>query len=352
MPNYFAFQWHICDDCDQRCKHCYIFAEDNKKPLTHMNFSEMKKVVANCEEFCHRFGRTPYFYITGGDPILNPHFFKLLYYIAGKGYPMTIMGNPFHLTYENCEWMAECGVHKYQVSIDGMEETHDWFRKPGSFQATLESLDKINRSGMDSVIMTTVSKLNYQELPDIIDTAVKYKAGIFAFSRYVPTSDEKAEDQLTPEEYHEVLKKADEKFKYYESQGVDTYFSRKDHLWTLLQYENGEFQIPETAREGMIYGGCNCGAGHFTILPDGEVYACRRVGESKVGNVFEDYLSNLWLNQMEEYREYTKFTKCAKCELLAWCRGCPAVAKGTYGSFYSPDPQCWKKTNNITGDLL
>lgn len=22
---YFAFQWHITDDCDQRCKHCYIF---------------------------------------------------------------------------------------------------------------------------------------------------------------------------------------------------------------------------------------------------------------------------------------------------------------------------------------
>ena len=25
---YFAFQWHITDECDQRCKHCYIFAED------------------------------------------------------------------------------------------------------------------------------------------------------------------------------------------------------------------------------------------------------------------------------------------------------------------------------------
>ena len=30
---YFAFQWHITDECDQRCKHCYIFSEDNcKKP--------------------------------------------------------------------------------------------------------------------------------------------------------------------------------------------------------------------------------------------------------------------------------------------------------------------------------
>lgn len=28
MKPYFAFQWHITDECDQRCQHCYIFSED------------------------------------------------------------------------------------------------------------------------------------------------------------------------------------------------------------------------------------------------------------------------------------------------------------------------------------
>lgn len=27
MSLYFAFQWHITDECDQCCKHCYIFRE-------------------------------------------------------------------------------------------------------------------------------------------------------------------------------------------------------------------------------------------------------------------------------------------------------------------------------------
>lgn len=36
----------------------------------------------------------------------------------------------------------------------------------------------------------------------------------------------------------------------------------------------------------MIYGGCNCGNCHMTILPTGDIYACRRVQNSKVGNVF------------------------------------------------------------------
>ena len=93
----------------------------------------------------------------------------------------------------------------------------------------------------------------------------------------------------------------------------------------------------------MIYGGCNCGNCHLTILPTGEVYACRRVQNSRVGNVFADRLADLWIGPMEAYRDYNRFSKCAKCELLAYCRGCPAVASGRDGDFYAPDPQCWKE---------
>ena len=28
MKQYFSFQWHITDECDQRCQHCYIFSKD------------------------------------------------------------------------------------------------------------------------------------------------------------------------------------------------------------------------------------------------------------------------------------------------------------------------------------
>ena len=94
----------------------------------------------------------------------------------------------------------------------------------------------------------------------------------------------------------------------------------------------------------MIYSGCNCGNGHLTILPTGEVYACRRVQNSRVGNAFTDRLADLWVNELEAYREYDKFAKCSKCKLKAWCRGCPAVAAANSGGdFYAADPQCWKE---------
>ena len=111
----------------------------------------------------------------------------------------------------------------------------------------------------------------------------------------------------------------------------------------MYYYETGEFKIPYDAEPGLIYDGCNCGNAHLTILPSGDVYACRRVKDSKVGNALQNRLADLWLNEMEAYREYKNFAKCSKCELLAYCRGCPAVAKGTYGDFYAEDPQCWKE---------
>lgn len=337
---YFAFQWHITEACDQRCKHCYIFAEDTCKSIASMSWEEMQQVVENCEDFGRTFDRIPYFYITGGDPILHPDFWRLMELLKEKDIPFTILGNPFHLTDDVCARLRDCGCDKYQMSIDGMRETHDWFRKPGSFAITLDKIATIKKADITAVIMTTVSDKNAEELPDIIDTVVQHGADVFAFGRYVPTSDEK-DTGLSPQEYRKLLDTCYQKYKQYEDAGCETYFNRKDHLWTLYEYEEGLFHIPESAQRDVIYGGCNCGNCHLTILPDGTVYACRRVADSQVGNVFDDCLADLWLGAMENYREYERFSKCSKCKLLAWCRGCPAVAKGTSGSFYDEDPQCW-----------
>lgn len=342
MKEYFAFQWHITDECDQRCKHCYIFSGEGCQKLNSMNWDQMQEVVANCEDFCKVYDRLPYFYITGGDPILHPDFWKLLVLLHSKNIPFTIMGNPFHLNDTVCRMLKVCGCQKYQLSLDGMRETHDWFRKPGSFDTTLEKIGCINRAGIKSVIMSTVSAANMKEIPDIIDAVVKAQVDIFVFSRYVPTGGE-VDTTMTPVQYRELLKKCDAKFKAYKAAGCKTYFSKKDHLWTLYEYETGEFVIPEDAQTGVIYAGCNCGNCHMTITPTGDVFACRRVTDSKVGNAFTDRLADLWVCELEQYRRYDKFEKCSKCELGAWCRGCPAVANGTSGNFYSADPQCWKE---------
>ena len=95
---YFAFQWHITEACDQRCRHCYIYALGSHARFQEMALEDMLTVIRNCQTFCEKAGRLPYFYITGGDPILHPQFWTLLEILRIADIPFTIMGNPFHLT--------------------------------------------------------------------------------------------------------------------------------------------------------------------------------------------------------------------------------------------------------------
>lgn len=141
----FSFQWHLLDDCDQRCKHCYIFSGNETVELNRMSLGQMQQTLANIEDFCETFGREPYLYITVGDPILHPDFWTLMEILKDKGIEFTVMGNPFHLTDEVCARLRECGCLRYQMSIDGARETHDWFRKSGSYDETLARIPMLAR---------------------------------------------------------------------------------------------------------------------------------------------------------------------------------------------------------------
>ena len=341
MKPYFAFQWHITDHCDQRCEHCYIFSGNDNVCLKEASYKDMERIFASCIDMCNRLDRTPYFYITGGDPILHPDFWRLCELLKHNQINFGILGNPFHLNDEVCKRLASYGCKKYQLSLDGMRETHDNFRKAGSFDTTVEKIDCIKKAGMYCAIMSTVSSANIDDFPELIDLVVEKEVDVFAFGRYCPTSEQKSEEyHIEPLAYKAFLEKCYEKYTKHKDR--HTYFQMKDHLWTLFMYEKGLFKIPAEAENDMIYDGCHCAISHMTILPSGDVYACRRM-ESKIGNALDTAMYDLFLgSKMECYREFEKFEKCSKCELCGFCRGCPAVTYGYTGNMYAPDPQCWK----------
>ncbi|MBQ8099236.1 MAG: radical SAM/SPASM domain protein, ACGX system [Bacteroidaceae bacterium] len=340
--DFFAFQWHITDECDQRCKHCYIFSEGHPR-LIEMSWERMMAVLTNIEYMCKRMQRLPYLYITGGDPILHPRFWNLLEEVGRRRIPFTIMGNPFHLTVKVGQRLKSLGCRKYQLSLDGLRQTHDAFRKEGSFESTLRAISILHQAGLHVAVMTTVSQANIDEIKELIDVVVENEVDIFAFSRYCPTSEDKAmksDWHISPLRYRRLLDDCWKKYQQYKDS--NTVFNLKDHLWTLYLYEEGLFKIPEGLRDDVVYNGCNCGNCHFTITADGRLMACRRF-ESYVGDVSEDMYDVFHGKRMENYRRHEAFDKCKRCELLRFCRGCPAVAYGYTHRFYAPDPQCWKE---------
>jgi radical SAM/SPASM domain protein of ACGX system len=317
-----------------------------------MPLESMISVVDQAFEMGENMGFEPYIYLTGGDPLLHPQFWELANYLHEKDALWAVMGNPFHLSPEVCTHLKQLGCRKYQLSLDGMEETHDAFRMPGSFQCTLRALKMLADANIWTAVMTTVSSANAKEIPNLIDLMAQLEVDVYAFSRYCPTSGQRRDEfHMEAQEYRNFLLACQARIDAHEAAGCKTTFQRKDHLWTLLEYEQGRFTIPESAKPDMIYDGCHCACSHMTITPTGNIYGCRRM-ESLVGNVFESQrsgqpaLQSIFLGEkMDALRSFDAFEKCSRCELLGWCRGCPAVAAGYTGNPYAPDPQCWKEVS-------
>ncbi|MBQ9007668.1 MAG: radical SAM/SPASM domain protein, ACGX system [Atopobiaceae bacterium] len=345
MAPHFPFQWHVTDTCDQRCKHCYIFAE-GAPPVVTIPLETCKRVVDQMQELCARIGREPYVYLTGGNPILHPDFWRIMELLHERGIRIAIMGNPFRLTPEVCARMRDLGCVKYQVSLDGLRETHDAFRKPGSFDATLAAIPVIRGTGMWANVMTTVSSKNASEVPELIALMAELDVDVYAFGRYCPTSGQRAEEfHMEPLEYRALLVECQSRMRAQRERGARTLYYPKDHLWKLLEWEQGAFVPPAGGDPHAVHDGCHLGRGYLTILPTGAVYACRRMA-SPAGDVSRETLSDIYFGErLAAYRDITRFEKCTSCPLHGWCRGCPAVAFGYSGDRHAPDPQCWYNPN-------
>lgn len=340
-------QWHITVECDQSCKHCYMFGSDTypsekAHPLT---FEQCCRFVDQYDQICERTGVQGEFHITGGDPILRPDFWDILEYIRQKPrLHVSLMGNPYHITDEVAKRMRTVGVQGYQISLDGLEETHDYFRKKGSFKDSLRALEVLNRNGISTNVMFTLSKQNAPELIQLylFLNSLSYING-FSFDRIVPVGagNKLAEEgSLTAEEHRNLL------YQMFITE-IDNpgyaFQSRKDELWRVLLYELGLVRpLPE---EPLPFcQGCGIPFGTMTVLADGTIYSCRRL-PLKIGKIPEDNLWDVFVNSplLNKLRDLDNYEKCRDCELGYYCRGCPAVKYGYTGDPFKADPHCWKE---------
>lgn len=330
----FGIQWHLTDRCDQRCKHCYVWQNERGQRKKFLNLRECQIIIDSIENFEKKRKLKITMGITGGDPLLLPFFWEVAKLIGNKKWEWTVLGNPFHLDLNVALKLKKYGCTRYQMSIDGIENTHDALRREGSFKATLEKIKVLNKAEIDSLIMTTVFRENIEEIPEVTRICVDNGVGLVAFARYGGNGP----NGISPARYKAFL---EEMYSVYQGlRGRGSNFSYKDHLWKLFFWEKGLVAIDESNKE--IVDGCNCGFGHLSILPNGDVYACRRF-ESFVGSAIKNTIDDIFFSdEMEKYRQIDE-TECGNCVLKFYCRGCPAVAYGEYGDWRKRDPQCWKK---------
>ncbi|MHA1228574.1 MAG: radical SAM protein [Candidatus Hodarchaeales archaeon] len=345
--HHFILQWHITAKCDQKCMHCYLrdsptYQEELKNELA---FEDCIKIIDDFTVTFRRWGMPIRINFTGGDPLLRKDIFDIMRYAQKKGIAIGILGNPNHLDYRTARRLKNLGVFRYQISIDGLHETHDNLRgKKGLFDKSIETIHILEDVGIPSVVMFTLSRVNANELIKVIRIVAEEGASIFDFARLVPTGagGQLRNQILEAKEYRRLLLEVLEEYKRLKDLGYRTHFGRKDHLWKLLYKELGLLK-PLPKDKETVYGGCGIGNSVLSVLADGTVYPCRRL-PIKIGKLPNESIRKIFINspELNKMRDIGSMRKCKDCDLVQFCRGCPAVSYSVYGDHNAPDPQCWK----------
>jgi len=330
MKNRIYLQWHITGKCGNRCRHCY----QSKYDGFDVNLKIAEIIMDNLLECCKFFKARPVVAITGGDPMLNKDFWDILQIVfeRNKGFCTSVLGNPELLTEKIILKLVKFKLNHFQLSLDGLEETHDFIRYPGSFKRTTEAIKKLSLANIPVYIMSTVSSLNYEQMIDVMHLSYSLGAKHYMFARWIP---QEGDCGISPKEYCRFVENILEIHKKYERKGY-----KKLHKEPLISiYRKETYSLPNN----MIAGGCGMGSSTLTLLPDNTLMACRRHPASILGkwSLETDFIYHLVDNpKMEYFRQFDKINGCKDCHLLNYCRGCRAAAYVATGDHFGKDPQC------------
>jgi len=242
--------------------------------------------------------------------------------------------------------MRENNIGTFQISLDGLQNRHNFFRGKGHFQKSLEALELLKEFNITRCVMFTLSNLNKSDLVPLLEFLIENElTDLFAFARLVPLGrgENFKEDLINTEDYKNLLLKTFEKVIELYQKGYNFRFIEKEgELWELLYYQ---FGIRKNLMENpnTIFGGCYIGNMGITILADGTVVACRRF-PIKIGKVPEQSIREVFIlsEKLDDLRKIREKSPCRECILNCACIGCPAITYMIKKDYNERDPNCWE----------
>lgn len=346
MNYHLSIQWHITTDCQNRCEHCYVFdpATYDHERRCRLSLKEKLQVMDQFDAFGEKWGFSfSSVILMGGDPLLAPNWYPFAQALRQRGKKLRFGGNPETLTPENIGRLKALGVRNYQLSLDGLEETHDAQRRPGSFRSTLEGIEKLAQAGIQVSVMGTLTPLNIREFWQVADLVFyETKASSFAFDFVSQVGNARGmQVSFTPEQVLDLSRRYLDMKQQRRAQRPDFHFGEKPGIFRLLRVARGEYAHYD---QGETYpaAGCLIGNNCLCVLSDGVMLSCRRFPEI-IGRLPQDNLEDILLAHpiLKRYRRPQFWKQCGKCMAWGYCRGCPAVSYGSCGDPFAPLPYCY-----------
>ena len=251
--------------------------------------------------------------ITGGEPLLRKDLEECGKELYKQGYPWGFVSNGFALTQERFDNLMRSGLRSMTISLDGLEESHNWLRgNPKSFEKAVNAISIISKEkNLVYDIVTCVNQRNIKELPQIkqllISLGVK-RWRIFTICPIGRAKDNK-ELNISNEQFVEVLDFIENARK---ESLIKTSYSCEGYVG---DYEN-------EIRDGFFF--CRAGVNIGSILVDGSISACPNINHNMIqGNIYKDDFLDVWNNkyQVMRDREWMKTGICKDCKDFSWCNG-------------------------------
>lgn len=337
-----TIQWHITEKCNNNCRHCYM-SKDSKD----LSKNEILKILENIDDFEEKWKfEVSEYIITGGDPLLSNNIEFIFEELKKRNKRISILGNPDTVTDTSIKLLKKYGVENFQLSLDGLKEKHDYIRKNGSFDLTLEKAKLLIKNDIAVNIMFTVNKENYQDVIPLMEIVAKNNITSFSFDFLCSIGNGKELKTLTSKEVEDLLKayliEKDRLRKSY-----DTFFHEKSSLFRKLRGENNNFILHKIMKDNRRYLGCYIGFTSFAISSDGAFMPCRRLGE-KYENLLSVKLEDIFLSdiRLKKYRRSMFYKECGECLYFNFCRGCPAISKSESGNSLEKPSICSSKVEN------
>ena len=345
-----AMNWMITGKCNYNCRHCFN-AADNNRLQSEFTLEEAEKLIGEAEK-CG----INAFTITGGEPMMHPHFMDIIRGIHAHGmYVEELNTNGFFLTQEILDEMKTIGCYPLiKISFDGIGH-HDWLRnRDGAEEDALRAIRLCTANGFRVMVQTNVHRLN---LHTMLPTAKLMNELGVEVMRIIRTSEsprwiQNAGDVcLTLEEYFDGMV---ELFREYAQTDckmeldvwVFAHLSTRDKTFIAgaVEHAPGEYRdtlpvcalnrsIVAVGANGNLYP-CHQQSGHYERLG----WFLGNVKTDSLQKLLQDgnYIKNVCMT-VKELKEHNE--KCASCRWFKLCGGgCRAFGLALTGDLFGCDP--------------
>ncbi len=155
--------WNLIRRCNLTCKHCYSISADKDFP-GELSTQEVFGVMDDLKRF-----RVPVLILSGGEPLLRPDIYDIAARAKAMGFYVGLSSNGTLIDETNIDRIAAIGFDYVGVSLDGIAQTHDSFRRmAGAFDKSMHGIRLCKARGIKVGIRFTLTQDNAHDLPALL----------------------------------------------------------------------------------------------------------------------------------------------------------------------------------------